>query len=141
MSVGIYPDFDTNWYFINGDVIVQTMILNCFMPAMTIGVNYAKAYAFIWWDKRGKQATKCDTIQSYISIYGGQEFAVHVRYSNMLNILFMTMMYGAALPLLYPIAMFSFAVLYVQDITLLVYFAEAPPSYDNDLNNRFISIM
>jgi len=59
----------------------------------------------------------------------------------MLNILFMTMTYGAALPLLYPIAMFSFAVLYIQDITLIVYFAEAPPSYDNDLNTRFIKII
>ena len=111
------------------------------MPAITIGMNYAMAYVFIWWDKHGKQETKCDTIQSYVALYGGQPFSVHVRYSNMLNILFMTMMYGAALPLLYPIAMFSFAVLYVQDITLLVYFAEAPPSYDNDLNTRFISII
>ena len=61
-------------------------------------------------------------------------FQVHYRYSNMLNILFITSMFGTALPLLFPIAMFSYAILAVQDVLLLVYFAQAPPTYDENLN-------
>lgn len=59
----------------------------------------------------------------------------------MLNILFMTMMYGAALPLLFPIAVVSYAILYLEDIILLVYFAEAPPTYDEQLNQKFINLV
>lgn len=51
------------------------------------------------------------------------------------------MMYGAALPLLYPIALVSYAVLYIQDIGLLVWFAKKPQTYDEELNKRFISVI
>lgn len=109
---GLYSNFDTNWLFINGDVIVMTMILNSITPAIVIFGQYMVAYFFILWDRRGMHVTQCKSIQSYLDIYGGQEFSVHFRYSNMLNIFFMTVLYGTSLPLLYPIAVVSFAILY-----------------------------
>ena len=51
------------------------------------------------------------------------------------------MMYGTAMPLLFPIALVSFAILYVQDTLLLIYFAQAPPTYDEKLNMSVIHIM
>ena len=51
------------------------------------------------------------------------------------------MMYGTALPILFPIAFFSYCVLYIQDVILLIYFAEAPPTYDEILNLKVIHIM
>jgi hypothetical protein len=89
------------------------MMINCFMPAIVILGQYTVAYIFILWDKRGKPKTHCKSIQSYLDIYGGQEFSVHYRYSNMLNIFFITMTYGTALPLLFPIAFVSYCVLYI----------------------------
>lgn len=59
----------------------------------------------------------------------------------MLNILFMTMMFGTALPLLFPIAMISYSILAFQDVILLIYFAQAPPTYDEKLNLRVLKIM
>jgi hypothetical protein len=113
INKGIYSDFNTKWYYINGDIIVQTMMLNCFMPALVIFAEYMMYLLKICWDKRGGPTTHCKSINAYLKLYGGIAFSVHFRYSNMLNIFFMTMMYGTALPLLYPIALISYAVLYV----------------------------
>ena len=43
-------------------------------------------------------------------------------------------MYGTAMPILFPIAMFSFVVLYIQEVYLLYYVSKAPPTYDEQLN-------
>ena len=48
------------------------------------------------------------------------------------------MMYGTALPLLFPIALFSFIILYIQDGMLMVYFAQKPPDYDEQMNAKVL---
>ena len=53
----------------------------------------------------------------------------------MMNICSVTMMFGAAMPLLFPIAFFSFAILYVQDIVLVIYYAQKPPEYNDAMHN------
>ena len=53
----------------------------------------------------------------------------------------MTMMFGTALPLLFPIAFISYCILKVQDIALLYWFAQTPPTYDEYLNEKVIEIM
>jgi hypothetical protein len=63
------------------------------------------------------------------------------RYANMLNITFMTLMYGTALPLLYPIALLAFLFLYIQDHVYLVYLSGATPNYDKAVNARFLTIL
>jgi hypothetical protein len=50
-------------------------------------------------------------------------------------------MFGTAMPLLFPIALVSFSIVYVQDIILLIYFAQAPPTYDENLNISVIHLM
>ena len=59
----------------------------------------------------------------------------------MLNILMVTMMFGAALPLLFPIAFVSYIILHIQDQVLLVYFACKPPNYDEKLNIKVMALM
>ena len=49
-------------------------------------------------------------------------------------ILFTTMMYGTAMPILFFIALFSFGVQYYLDIIMLYYVYAAPPTYDESLN-------
>jgi hypothetical protein len=51
------------------------------------------------------------------------------------------MMYGTAMPLLFPIALFSYAFLYLQDLIILIYFARAPGVHDEELNLKIISFM
>jgi len=43
----------------------------------------------------------------------GPEFLIYYKYSAILNISFVTMMFGFGIPLLFPIAAFSFLIMFV----------------------------
>jgi hypothetical protein len=58
-----------------------------------------------------------------------------------LNISFVTMMYGMGLPILFPIAAFSFLTLYCMEKILLHYVYREPPMYDEKLNKNALSIL
>ena len=42
LTHGKYADFNTSWYLITGDIILQTMIINSFTPMIIILVNFVK---------------------------------------------------------------------------------------------------
>ena len=73
-------------------------------------------------------------------MYGGPEFEVHFRFANILNIIFVTMMYGTALPILFPIAAMSFLVIYIKEVYMLYYVYKAPPTYDEKLNEQVVQV-
>jgi hypothetical protein len=56
----------------------------------------------------------------------------------MLNIVFITMMFGAGMPILFPIAAFSFFSLYVVENYMLYYVYKEPPAYDEKLNLKVL---
>lgn len=66
---------------------------------------------------------------------------IHYKYSAILNIAFVTMMYGMGLPILFPIAAFSFFTLYCMEKLLLHYVYREPPMYDEKLNKNALSIL
>lgn len=74
-------------------------------------------------------------------MYGGPVFEVHFRYANVLNIIFVTMMYGTAMPILFPVAALSFLIIYVQEVYMLYYVYKAPPTYDEDLNKKVVKMI
>ena len=53
-----------------------------------------------------------------------------------MNIIFVTMMYGSGLPILFPIAFISFMVIYFLEIYMLFYVYQFPPAYDSSLNTQ-----
>ena len=59
----------------------------------------------------------------------------------MLNIIFVSMMYGLALPMLFPIATISFIVLYMVEKLMIYYSYRMPPMYDEKLNNNVLKLM
>lgn len=64
---------------------------------------------------------------------------MHYKYSSIQNIVFITMMFGAGLPRLFPIAAVSFLVLYLLEKYMLYYVYKYPPAYDEKLNNSVLS--
>lgn len=59
----------------------------------------------------------------------------------MLNIVFVTFLFGIGLPILFPIGLISLALLYYTEKILLFYYYREPPSYDSSLNSTAINIM
>ena len=47
---------------------------------------------------------------------------MHFKYATILNTVFVTMMYGIALPLLWPVAAFTFLNYYIAERVLLTYY-------------------
>ena len=58
-----------------------------------------------------------------------------------MNIIFVTMIYGAALPLLFPICFLSIFILYILEIYMLFYVFKKPPTYDENLNIAFLEAL
>jgi hypothetical protein len=76
-----------------------------------------------------------------VELYSGPVFLIHFKYSAILNIAFVTMMYGMGLPILFPIAAFSYFTLYVMEKLLLHYVYREPPMYDEKLNKNALAIL
>lgn len=56
-----------------------------------------------------------------------------------MNICFVTLMFGLGLPVLFPIAVVSFAVLYLLEKAMLYYVYQMPPMYDERLSDSVIN--
>lgn len=87
--------------------------------------------------KRGQ--TKCTTIQQYVNIYSGPDYELHFKYAAILNMCFVTFMYGLILPILFPIALLFFVLMYIIEKLSLTYFFRKPPMYDDKLNKSTLS--
>lgn len=141
---GAYPDFDYNWYSDVGATIIYALVFTAVWPFIEISVYGGLSYLYRFIDKGfsfKKYKTNCKTIQQYINLYSGPEYLIHYKYSSMLNIVFVTFMYGVALPVLFPVGLACFIISYFVEKILLVYYYREPPSYDSKLNNTAISIL
>lgn len=74
--------------------------------------------------------TKKKSIQQYVDMYSGPEFMIHFRFSSLMNTTFVTMMYGTALPILFPISLLAFVILYTLERCLVFYYYKQPPVFD-----------
>jgi hypothetical protein len=66
-------------------------------------------------------------------LYGGKDYVIHFKFSNILNIVYITMMYGIGMPILFPIAMFNFLNQYVSERIIVAYYMKQPPALDDKL--------
>jgi len=53
-----------------------------------------------------------------------------------MNVTFVTFMYGMGLPILFPIAAFTYFVLYTLERLLTSYFYQLPPTFDDKITKN-----
>jgi len=63
----------------------------------------------------------------------GGKFLASFKYSNVLNIVYVTMMYGVGMPLLFPLAALTFLNNWICERIQITYFLQIPPSLDDKL--------
>ena len=102
------------------------MLLNAFMPPIFEAQTAALTWLFQAWDS-GKwgcckttkydrmYSTKSKQIYEFMEIYAGPEYIIHFKYSGILNVTFVTMLYGLGLPLLFPIALLSYFIFWATE--------------------------
>ena len=142
---GMVPDFNTWWFQDIGNTLIGAMLFNVYWPVLEFFVFWGMRFGFRQLDRGifslNSNKTKKTTIQQYVELYSGPTFFIHYKYSSILNITFVTMMYGLGLPILFPVAAASFLTLYLMEKTMIYYAYRQPPMYDEKLNNNVLSIL
>ena len=64
---------------------------------------------------------------------------MHYKYSAIMNIVFITMMFGVGLPILFPLASVSLMFMYFLEKYEIYYVFQQPPAYDEKLNDSVLS--
>ena len=142
---GELPDFNSQWFRTISNTLMETMIFNAIYPIL----EFLGYWALRYWSRctdrpccsYNKYETKKRSINAYIDIYVGPIYAMHYKYSTMLNVAFVTMMFGFGIPLLFPLAVFALWFLYLVERTMLYYSYQMPPMYNEKLNNSVLTSM
>mmetsp|Transcript_6920 Transcript_6920/g.5166 ORF Transcript_6920/g.5166 Transcript_6920/m.5166 type:complete len:223 (-) Transcript_6920:562-1230(-) len=141
---GKYTDFHAGWFVEVGETLVKTMIINAFMPLVEFGIGWGMSTFFRMMDRSFGSDTyksKCKSVQQYVERYSGPVYQIHFRYSTILNTVFVTCMYGTAIPILYPVALLSFTILYLMERLLVFYYYKQPPAYDQQMTYTALNIL
>lgn len=85
--------------------------------------------------------TKTISHHQYVQLYSGPIYYMHFKYGTMLTIVFVTLMYGAAMPVLIVYGFGGIFCLYVVERHMLYYGYQTPPMYDEKLNNLALDII
>ena len=137
-------DFNRNWFTSQGDTIVKSMVFNIWFPFAMEWANFCQRTTFRimdWCSKQSGKKTAKTNIQQYINLYSGSKYLLHYRYSTILNVTFIAMMFGAGMPILFPIAAMSLSCFYCIEKFMLYYIFQQPPAYDERLNNSVLRIL
>lgn len=108
---GPFYDYMPRWYSEVGMKIVQTMMINSILPYVTLVTGFAIPGIKRALDRKCKKdiyKTKKTSMAMYKALYSGNNYVIHFKYSGLLNITFITMMYGVGMPILFPLAAFNF---------------------------------
>jgi hypothetical protein len=121
---GKFMDFNSEWFKTIGTTIKDTMWFNAIYPLIEFVAFYLIRLLYRLWDSSftlDKYKTKSKSIQGYLDIQCGPKYLMHFKYSSVLNILFVTFMYGYGIPELFPIALLSFIIILFVEKAQLYY--------------------
>lgn len=115
---------------------MRTMIISAVFPLMEFSGYWTLNTFKRLRDKSftsNKNLTKTPSPQAYIDLHAGPAYAIHYRYSSILLHVGISFVYGAAMPLLYPIAFLAYLILHVNERLLVCYYYREPPAFDEKL--------
>lgn len=141
---GAYTDFHSAWYDQVGSIIISTVLIGSLGPLFEFIGSYLLIKGLKIYDKIGLQRgqfTKKKSIQQYIDTFLGPEIELHSTHSNILNTIFVCMMYGTALPILYPISLLNFVISYLVERLQAFYFNRQPPAFDHKITLNALKIL
>jgi hypothetical protein len=124
------------WYVNVGMKIVQTMIINSILPYVGLVTAFAIPALKRKMDRKftnDHYKSKKTSMSAYRELYSGPEYFIHFKYSGILNIMFITMMYGLGMPILFPVAAFNFLNQYLCERIIVAYTVKQPPALDDKL--------
>lgn len=132
------------WYVDVGLKIMIAMVINMVMPIIGAVITFAVPKLKQLYDNRNTHdpyVTRSTTMTWYKWFNGGSEYMIHFKYSDALNVCFVCMMYGLAMPILFPIAMITLRLQRLSEMTAVAWVARLPPAMGNSLNNTVLHML
>lgn len=131
---GTNGDFNSSFFKLCGNTLIGSMMFNAIYPILEAFGYWGMRIFFRCLDRSccscSVYKTKKTSIQTYENLYSGPEYLMHYKYSTILNVCFVTLMYGFGLPFLFPAGILALVVLYFVEKTMLYYAYRTPPMYD-----------
>jgi hypothetical protein len=141
---GQFYDYMPNWYRVVGYKLVETMILESVKPyGVVIGFWFLQTF-LRWFDRKftsNPYITRNSSLAIYKIFHSGIEYDIHFKYSAVLNVACITLMYGIGLPILFPIAAFNFCNQYICERLIVAYQVKKPPVLDDKLAKNAIELL
>ena len=78
---------------------------------------------------------------NFKKVYGGGDYVIHFKYSGVLNVVYVTMMYGIGMPILFPIAALNLFNQWICERLVVAYMMKRPPALDNKLSENCIAML
>ena len=103
------------------------MISNMYYPALEFFGYWSIRYIYRLIDQKWNffintpYNTSCKTMQNFETIYSGPVFNIHWKYAYILNVCFITALFGPGMPVLFPIGLLSLIVLYITERLMIAY--------------------
>ena len=119
---GPYKEMNAAWFIQYGTMVVQTMILEIPIPhgfpcLMLFVASVRRLYDRRW--KSDKSISRMYIQSDYEELYVGAEFLLDSRLAQIIAVVWVTFIYSPALPLLLPLAVVNFSIIYWVDKTLV----------------------
>eukprot|EP00743_Colponemidia_sp_Colp-15_P005010 GILK01005396.1.p1 GENE.GILK01005396.1~~GILK01005396.1.p1 ORF type:complete len:784 (+),score=111.46 GILK01005396.1:81-2432(+) len=136
LLVGVHDDMDVQWYATVGSSILVTMFVNVFSP-------HCMQLALIPFNKcmLKRKVKQQYTQRDLNALFAGPEFDIATRYAQIMNTIFVTMLYCSGLPILLPFAAASLTLVYWADKILFLRVCQRPPAYDEAASSLVLSVL
>lgn len=136
---GLYPDLNALWFNDIGVLIVGICIANMYWPQLEFFMFWGIRLLYRMWDQKSicptnQKKTHCKTPQAFEEIYAGPEFELSYKYSYILVVTYVTFLFGAGVPILFPIAYLSLLGFYIVERLMMAYSYRRPPMFGTEIN-------
>lgn len=140
---GSFSDYVPAWYSEVGTKILQTMMINSIVPYASLASTFFVPFIKQKFDQRftgDKYVSRQKTMVAYKEIYSGTVYLIHFRYADLLNTLYVTMMYGVGIPLLFPLSAFTMFNTWLVERLTLAYLVRQPAAMDDRLSKNALAL-
>ena len=117
----------------------MAMVINSVMPAVGVISTAAVPMALRLLDNDftgDPYKTKQYSMALFKKLYSGPDYQIHIKYSDCLNVVFVSCLYGIGMPILFPIAAFTLWVQWLSERITVAFFVKMPPAMDDSLSTN-----
>lgn len=144
---GVFPDLNAFWFNDIGYMVSSSMIIEAIFPVIEFFFFWLLKWVKLVIDQRrlccpnNPYRTNQKTIAGFEELYSGPEFEIHYKYAYIIDVVFLTCLFGPSMPIFFPIAFFAIFLQYTVERLMIAYWYKRPPIYDARLNRSALYLL